>query len=155
MINLWWRKRVEHYQQHEQPVTATTAVEEPASYYRYKVTTGSLSNPTKYTYTIHINEFLAHYKITDIEPLQEYSPKMIKQMVTDYVLYLRDVRKLSHSSINLHVSAVAHFFHKIRDDDYRIDWSKAREEIPPDENIRRDRAYTVEEIQKMISIVIE
>lgn len=120
----------EKSRQHERPSTAAaTTVEEPSSsYYRYNVTTGSLSNHTKYTYTIHINEFLTHYKITDIEPLQEYSPKMIKQMVTDYVLFLRDARKLSHSSINLHVSAVAHFFHKIRDDDYRIDWSKARED---------------------------
>jgi site-specific recombinase XerD len=140
------RLQEESQQQQQQPSAPSS------SYYRYKVTTGSLSEKTRYAYTLHINDFLAYFKIADIAPLQEYSPKLIKQMVKDYVLFLRDVRKLAHSSINLHVSAVAHFFHKIRDDDYRIDWSKAREEIPPDENIRRDRGYTVEEIQKMLSV---
>jgi len=59
----------------------------------YRVTTGSLSETTKQTYQCHINDFLAYYKITDlsgIEPLKEYSPKLIRQMVLDYVLYLRD-----------------------------------------------------------------
>lgn len=125
---------------------------EPSSYYRYKVTTGRLSIKTKISYGYHINEFLAFYKITDsIEPLKEYSPKLIKQMVKDYVLYLRDVRKLSRKSIALHVSAIAHFFYTERDDEYQIDWKKVRDEIPPDENIRRDRAYTVQEIQTILS----
>lgn len=48
---------------------------------KYKVTTGSLSDRTKLAYTYHINEFLAHYRITDLQPLKEYSPKVLKQMV--------------------------------------------------------------------------
>lgn len=121
------------------------------SFYKYKVTTGRLSGKTKVGYTYHINEFLAHSKITDIEPLKEYSTKLIKQMVKDYVLYLRDVRHLSRKSIALHVSAIAHFFYIERDDEYKIDWKKVRDEIPPPENIRQDRPYTIEEIQKMLS----
>ena len=39
----------------------------------------------------------------------------------------------------------------IRDDDTRLDWRKVRMEFPPHERIHRDRAYTVNEIQKMIS----
>ena len=116
------------------------------------MTTGSLSDRTKLAYTYHINEFLAYYRITDLQPLKEYSPKVLKQMVKDYILYLRDDRKLSGSSISLHVAAIAHFFYIERDDDYKIDWKKVRLEIPPNENIRRDRAYTIEEIQKMLSV---
>ena len=116
------------------------------------MTTGSLSDRTKLAYTYHINEFLAHYRITDLQPLKEYSPKVLKQMVKDYILHLRDDRKLSGSSISLHVAAIAHFFYIERDDDYKIDWKKVRLEIPPNENIRRDRAYTIEEIQKMLSV---
>jgi site-specific recombinase XerD len=124
-----------------------------SSYYRYEVTTGSLSEYTRYSYTHHINDFLAFYKITDIEPLKEYSPKLIKQMVKDYILHLRDnsSRRLARKSINVHLAAISHFLYMIRDDDYKIDWKKVRLEIPPDENIRRDRAYTIEEIQKMLS----
>ena len=120
----------------------------------YRVTTGSKSEQTKATYQSHINDFLAFYKITDvsgIEPLKEYSPKLIRQMVLDYVLYLRDVKKISRSSIKVHCAALSHFFYMIRDDDTRLNWTKVKEEFPPDERIRRDRAYTVEEIQKMLS----
>jgi hypothetical protein len=73
-------------------------------------------------------------------------------MVKDYVIHLRDVKKSARSSINVAVAGIAHFLYMIRDDDYKIDWKKVRLEMPPDENIRRDRAYTVEEIQKMLSI---
>ncbi len=125
---------------------------QPRLFLRYKVTTGSLSDRTKLAYTYHINEFLAHYRITDLQPLKEYSPKVLKQMVKDYILHFRDDRKLSGSSISLHVAAIAHFFYIERDDDYKIDWKKVRLEIPPNENIRRDRAYTIEEIQKMLSV---
>ena len=117
----------------------------------YRVTTGSLSEQTKQTYQCHINDFLAFYKITDIEPLREYSPKLIRQMVMDFVIYLRDVRKVSRSSIKDSVPLLSLFFYMIRDDDTRLDWRKVRMEFPPDERIHRDRAYTVNEIQKMIS----
>ena len=76
-----------------------------STYYRYEVTTGSLSEKTKYCYTHHINEFLAYFKITDITPLHEFTPKVIKQMVKDYVIHLRDVRKSARSSINVAVAA--------------------------------------------------
>lgn len=123
----------------------------PTSFYRYEVTTGGLSEHTRYSYTHHINDFLAHFKIIDIEPLKEYSPKVLKQMVKDYILHLRDNRKLARKSISVHLAGVCHFLYMIRDDDYKIDWKKVRLEIPPDENIRRDRSYTIEEIQKMLS----
>ena len=119
---------------------------------RHKVTTGSLSDRTKLAYTYHINEFLAHYRITDLQPLKEYSPNVLKQMVKDYIVHLRDDRKLSGSSISLHIAAIAHFLYIERDDDYKIDWKKVRLEIPPNENIRRDRAYTIDEIQKMLTV---
>jgi hypothetical protein len=73
-------------------------------------------------------------------------------MVKDYVLYLRDVRHLSRESISLHVSAIAHFFYTERDDEYKTDWKKIRDEIPSPENIRQDRAYTIEEIRKILSV---
>jgi site-specific recombinase XerD len=109
---------------------------EKEQYYHYQVTTGSLSKETKQTYTGMINWFLTYYRIKDIAPMHEYSPKVIKQMVRDYVVNLRDVKKLSRSSIRLHLCAIAHFFYMVRDDDYKIDWTKVKKELPPDENIR-------------------
>jgi hypothetical protein len=71
-------------------------------------------------------------------------------MVLDYVLYLRDARKISRSSIINHCAALSRFFYNIRDDENRLNWSKVKDEFPPDESIQRDRAYTVEEIQQML-----
>jgi len=139
---------IEEEQKQQQQQHRPTA----SCYYRYEVTTGGLSEHTKYSYTHHINDFLAFYKITDIEPLGEYSPKVLKQMVKDYNLHLRDNRRLARKSINVHLAAVSHFLYMIRDDGYKIDWKKVRLEIPPDENIRSDNAYTIEEIQKMLSV---
>jgi site-specific recombinase XerD len=119
----------------------------------YRVTTGNLSEYTKRTYQYYINDFLAFYKITDIkgiEPLKEYIPKLIRQMVLDFVIHLRDFRKISRSSIKIHCAALSLFFYMIRDDDTRLDWTKVRMEFPPDERIHRDRAYTVDEIQKIL-----
>lgn len=121
----------------------------------YRVTTGSLSEQTKSTYQCHINDFLAFYKIdniANIEPLKEYSPKLIRQMVLDFVIYLRDVKQVSRSSIKVHCAALSLFFYMIRDDDTRLDWTKVKMEFPPDERIRRDRAYNTEEIQKILSV---
>jgi len=120
----------------------------------YHVTTGSLSEYTKAAYQYNINDFLAFYKITDIhgiEPLREHSAKLIRQMVIDFVIFLRDERKASRSSIRLYCAALSHFFYMIRDDDTRLNWIKVKMEFPPDERIHRDRAYTVEEIQKMLN----
>ena len=119
----------------------------------YRVTTGNLSEYTKRTYQYYINDFLAFFKITDIkgiEPLKEYSPKLIRQLVLDFVIHLRDFRKISRSSIKIHCAALSLFFYMIRDDDTRLDWTKIRMEFPPDERIHRDRAYTVDEIQKIL-----
>lgn len=123
----------------------------------YEVTTGSLSEATKATYTRYINDFLAFYKITDlkdIEPWKErYSPKLIRQMVLDFVIYLRDRDcGLSRSTIKLYCAALSHFFYMIRDDDTHLNWTKVRMEFPPDERIRKDRHYTKEEIQKILGV---
>ncbi len=129
-------------QKHERPIV-------------YQVTTGSLSDYTKKSYTYQINDFLAFYKITSIagiEPLKEYSPKLIRQMVLDYVIFLRDEGNKSRASIKMACAALSFFFYVIRDDDARLNWTKVKMEFPPDEHIRRDRAYTVEEIQKMLDV---
>jgi site-specific recombinase XerD len=118
----------------------------------YRVTTGSLSEATKYSYQRYINKFLAHFKITDIDIVREWSLKLARQHLTNYVVYLRDVKEFPRTSIKIQIEAVKFFFYMIRDDDTRIDMTKVRMELPPDERgTRRDRPYTDKEIQKIFS----
>ncbi len=118
----------------------------------YRVTTGSLSPDTKASYQRYINEFLAFFKITDVEVVKDWSPKLARQHLIDYVIHLRDFKRFPRGSINVHIAAVTHFFYMIRDDGTRLDMTKVRMELPPDEFIHRDRPYTVDEIRKMLSV---
>jgi hypothetical protein len=72
----------------------------------YRVTTGSLSEATKYSYQRYINKFLAHFKITDIDIVREWSLKLARQHLIDYVVYLRDVKEFPRTSIKIQIEAV-------------------------------------------------
>jgi integrase len=103
---------------------------------------------------MHINYFLALYKITDVDVVRDWSPRLARQHLIDYVIYLRDVKRFPRSSIKVHVAAVTHFLYMIRDDATKLEMTKVRMELPPDErnSNQKDRPYTVEEIQRMISV---
>jgi integrase len=139
-----------HLKVNDQEHRRAPAEEKPRIVYR--VTTGSLSLDTKVSYQRYINDFLAFYKITDIEIVKDWSPKLARQHLIDYVIHLRDFKRFPRGSINVHVAAVSHFFYMIRDDATRIDMTKVRMELPPDESTHRDRPYTVDEIRKMLSV---
>ena len=115
----------------------------------YRVTSAGLAPDTRKSYEMDINRFLAHFKIIDIEPLKEYSLQVCKQMIIDYVIHLRENKKLSRNTIKLHLYAIRHLFFMIREDEFPIRWNKINIELPPNEYSHRDRGYTVPEIQKM------
>lgn len=129
----------------------------------YRVTAAGLAPDTRLHYERDINRFLAHFKIAHIEPLKDYSLQHCKQMIIDYVKYLRDqyhkdegvrtqkpVKPLSRKSMKLHLSAIRYFFFMIREDEFPIKWHKINIELPPNEYAHRDRGYSVDEIQMML-----
>ena len=82
----------------------------------YKITEGIQSNQTKIIYQRVFNHFQDYVKIHDLQVLVDFSPKVIKQMVIDYILWLRDEKpgnKLSRTSIKVHLAAILHFFFMI------------------------------------------
>ena len=93
--------------------------------------------------------FLNHIKIHDLQVLLDFSPKVIKQMIIDYILYLRDVRKISRGSINVHLTAILHFF-TINNDDFTLTTRNFKLHLPYDDYESDNRSYTVEEIAQVI-----
>src|SRR5918994_3262045 len=75
----------------------------------YPKTEGIQSSKTSATYSRYFNPFLNYIKIHDMQVLLDFSSKVIKQMLVDYVLYLRDEKRLSRASIIVHLSAILHF----------------------------------------------
>ena len=76
----------------------------------FEVTEGIRSAKTAVVYQRIFKRFLNHIKIHDLEVLLDYSktrPQIIKEMLVDYILYLRDEKpgnKLTRSSIKLHLA---------------------------------------------------
>jgi hypothetical protein len=66
----------------------------------YEVTEG-LSPQTSVVYRRAFNRFLDHIKIHDLQVLLDFSPKVIKQMMADYILYLRDEKQNRCGSIKV------------------------------------------------------
>lgn len=118
----------------------------------YHVTSSGLALQTRQNYERDINQFFNHFNIKDIEPLKEYSLQVCKQMIIDYVIHLRENKKLSRASIKFHLYAIRHFFFMIREDEFPIRWNKINIELPPHEYSHRDRGYTVRKIQSMLEL---
>jgi site-specific recombinase XerD len=115
----------------------------------YPVTEGIQSNQTAVVYERCFNHFMDHIKIQDKQVLLDFSPKVIKQMIVDYVLFLRDENKLSRASIKVHLSAILRFF-QINNDDFNLTIRNFKLHLPSDDSIHDDRAYTVEEIGQVV-----
>src|SRR5919106_2059563 len=118
----------------------------------YPVTEGIGSNQTKIVYERAFNHFLDYIKIHDLQVLLDFSPKVIKQMIVDYVIWLRDEKpgtKLSRSSIKVHLSAILHFF-QINNDDFNLTIRHFRIHLPSDDTIQDDRPYSRDEIAQII-----
>jgi integrase len=120
----------------------------------YPVTEGVDSPKTKVEYSRCLNHFLDFIKIHDYQVLLDFSLKVIKQIIIDYILWLRDEKpgkKLSRSSIKVYLAAILHFF-QINNDDFNLTMRHFRIHLPSDDTevINEDRPYTREEIAQVI-----
>jgi integrase len=120
----------------------------------YPVTEGIRSAQTADVYKRYFNHFLDYIKIHDLQVLLDFSPKVIKQMLIDYILYLRDEKagkKLTKSSIKVRLSAVLYFF-QINYDDFNLTLCNFKIHLPSDdkEAVGEDRPYTKEEIAQVL-----
>jgi hypothetical protein len=102
----------------------------------YEVTEG-LSPQTSVVYRRAFNRFLDHIKIHDLQVLLDFSPKVIKQMMADYILYLRDEKQNRCGSIKVHVAAILHFF-QMNNDDFNLTIRTFRFQLPSDDSTNDD-----------------
>ena len=158
-------KDLQQQQQQQQQQEELQKQEQSQQQYQYQyqqkrifdVTEGIRAKKTIITYRRIFNHFLKHIKINDLEVLLDYSrtrPQIIKEMLVDYILYLRDEKpgkKLARSSIKVHLAAVLHFF-QINNDDFNLTMRHFRMHLPSDEFDYRnvDRAYSHKEISQIL-----
>jgi integrase len=119
----------------------------------FDVTEGTRTRKTARIYRDVFKGFLSYVKINDAEVLLDYSihrPQIIKEMLVHYVLYLRDDKKLTRSSIKVYLAGILHFF-QINNDDFNLTIRHFRIHLPSDDVIiSEDRAYTHQEIAQIL-----
>jgi len=120
----------------------------------YLVTDTDKATKTKEQYLRNFNHFLDFINIHDLQVLLDFSPKVIKQMIIDYILFLRDEKpgkKLGKRSIKSHVSAILYFF-QINNDDFNLTLRNFKIHLPSDDTeiLNEDRPYTREEIAQVL-----
>lgn len=105
---------------------------------------------TKETYTLFLQNFQAYLKVPNYEMLlQKYSNKEMEMKIIEYILYLREERKVSPSTIRVHIAALKHFFEM--NDFVDINWKKISKYVGEFYTVAEDRPYTREEIGKLIN----
>lgn len=117
----------------------------------YKQFVNSLrTKQTKITYTEWLNDFLKYLDEPDCDKLLdgEYTSKQIQSKIIDYIVDMKDSRKLSPNSIRNRISAVQHFF-EINDFE-GINWKKVKKFKREYYTIVDDRPYTRDEISTLI-----
>ena len=125
---------------HAQPSTSFASKYSIGRHRIYEVTKGIQSNQTKTVYQQIFKHFQDYVKIYDLQVLLDFSPKVIKQMVIDYILWLRDEKpgkKLSRTSIKVHLAAILHFF-QINNDDFNLTIKNFRIHLPSDDSVVND-----------------
>lgn len=128
--------------------------------FNYNLLTGIKSDKTLSDYFIYLMDFLRNiYELGDHVPDNNEIIKMLysisKEDLSNYIMLLKNIRELKHSSINKIISALKHFFKEIelRDDNFvnpikNIKYFK-KDPVDPEKILR----LTKEDIKKMIDSI--
>ena len=93
---------------------------------------------------------MKHIKCPDYEKaLTEHSAKGMQDNIIEFVMYLRNERKVSPAKIRVHVAAIKHFFEI--NDFLGINWKKFSMFMGEFYSVVDDRPYTRGEIAKVLS----
>lgn len=110
------------------------------------------SNATKNMYRFHLKKFFDF--IHGQDPFFENNPRAIEQKIIEFIISIKQKQKegKGYFSIHNHISPVLAFY-KIND--IVLNVSKIKRYFPSKKRANRDRAYTHEEIHKLLDIADE
>ena len=118
----------------------------------YLVTEGLKSHPTRDTYRIAFQIFLNDtVKNQDLSTLLDLKLTVIESKIISHIEYLRNVKKVKHSTIQTYISAIFHFFLM---NDVALNIRKINRfysEEDDEVNGVRDRPYSIDEISKILT----
>ena len=104
------------------------------------------SKHTLLQYKTQLDRFITFYKLRDYDSLVVMTPKMLQQMVEDYVMMLKS-KGLRRNTIYSPISAIQLF---CETNDVIINWKKIKRLLPRQEKPLGSGAYTTEHVAKML-----
>jgi integrase len=105
------------------------------------------SKRTLEEYRHGIMRFMRFLKVTDVNNLTLLDAKEVQQKIIEYIGYLKQERQIAAVTINLYVASVIHFYAM---NDVTLNRKRIGRFIPEKIRINKDRAYTREEISKIL-----
>lgn len=87
--------------------------------------------------------------MNDCSQPSQGDPRLIQSQLIEYIIYLRENRKLGSNSINTNMAAVKKFYDT---NDIALKWAKIKSYVGKGKGGggRKDRPYTIKEISKML-----
>jgi integrase len=117
------------------------------------------SEATKRLYTYCLNRYIQYYHFDSIEDLfssdknkNNREPKIIEANIIQYIVWLRQDQKLSSMSVNVYLAAIMHFYAM---NDIVLNRKKINMYLGEFIRKQKDRAYTTEEIHKLLDFCDE
>ena len=88
-------------------------------------------------------------RVNDCSQPSQGDPRLIQSQLIEYIIYLRENRKLGSNSINTNMAAVKKFYDT---NDIALKWAKIKSYVGKGKGGggRKDRPYTIKEISKML-----
>jgi site-specific recombinase XerC len=102
---------------------------------------------SKRVYKNNLKLFMQYRGATEYERLLKGEPRVIKSQIIEYILHLKKQNTLTGRSINTRLSAIQKFYET---NDVELKWKKIKSYIGSRKKKMKDRAYTREEITKML-----
>jgi hypothetical protein len=108
------------------------------------------SEATKTMYRFHLKKYLDF--IGDIDPFFQNNPRAIEQKIIEFIISMKQQESKGYFSIHNHISPVLAFY---AINDIVLNVKKIKRYFPSKKRANRDRAYTHEEIHKLLDIADE
>ncbi len=110
----------------------------------------SIDSPvTKHFYRIWLAYFMKFLKLTNYDDLLKLEPRIVESRIRDYIVYMREHKRLAHATMASRVAALSHF---LQMNDVQINWKKIKKYMGKRRSIVEDRPYQREEIKKLIDL---
>jgi integrase len=106
------------------------------------------SKATIKAYRLTINHYMQFQRVSNISSLLKQDNKAIEQQIISYLVDMRLNQKLSYSILALRLAAVKKFYEM---NDVIINWKKVSNYLGENTKLFKDRAYTTEEIQQVLT----